>query len=76
MGGCFCRYEITARVLEDQAHLIARRRDILRQMRMTLDQDELWALGRIQHALQDAIWEAFPIDHWWFYKQEQLRCQD
>lgn len=75
MRGCFRHYAIAARVLEDQAHLIARRRAIRRQMQMTLDADLLWALGRIEHALGDAIREPFPIDHWWFWRQEQQRCQ-
>ena len=69
MTGCFCHYAIEARVLEDQAHLVARRRAVLHQMQTTLDPDQLWALGRIRHALTDAIAEPFPTDHWWFYKQ-------
>lgn len=75
MSGCCCHYVIAARILEDQAHLIAKRRAVLWQMQMTLDSDQLWALGRIEHALQGAVLEPFPIDHWWFYQQEQLRCQ-
>jgi hypothetical protein len=73
MNGCFCHYQIAARILEDQAQLVAQRRAVLRQMQMTFDSDQLWALGEIRRALDDALREPFPTDHWWYWKQEQAR---
>lgn len=53
----------------NQATWIAKRRDALWRMQRTTDEKELWALGQIVHDLSKAIDAAFPIDHWWWYKE-------
>lgn len=64
---------IDVQLVEQQATLVAKRRDARALMLRTTDPNELWGLREIARACTIAIEATFPIDPIWWWRFEQHR---